>query len=491
MVGRKISHYEILRKLGQGGMGVVYLARDADLDRLVALKFLPTATADSAERIARFLREARAISALNHPHIAIIYSIEETIEFKFLALEYLPGGTLKKRIREAKARGERMALRLAVEWTAQIAEGLAHAHRRGLVHRDVKPSNVLFTEEGRIKIADFGLAKKSAESPDPTETGLAIGTPRCMSPEQALGRAVDERSDIFSLGIVLFELIAGEPPFHAGRAATLMHEIVYKTAPPLSGFRDGVPPALQMVVTKALEKDPAARFQSMEELISALRASEGLLESASLSSSTVTLPCVLSGGRKRRPKLGLAAAIAATALMAGIVGTRFGLSHGSALPAEKRIAVLEFTNIGADPKNQPLVDRLMEVTANSLTRLESGSLQVVPAADIRRKGIASAGEAWQKEGASLAITGSVSRSGDAVQVMINLADTRSVTQLRTDALETDLADPALSQRVVEKIAGMLEALNAKPLSVASARSPRTELHYLEALGVHRNGVNSR
>lgn len=467
MIGRKISHYEILEKLGQGGMGVVYLARDANLDRLAALKFLPPAMADSEEKIARFFQEARAISALNHPHIATIYGIEDTSEYKFLALEYLPGGTLKNKMAAQKARGERASWRLAAGWTAQIGEGLAQAHRRGIIHRDVKPSNILFTEEGWAKIADFGLAKRvSPADSDLTETGFAIGTPRSMSPEQAMGRAADERSDIFSLGIILFELIAGEPPFREAPSATLLHGIVYKPAPPLSRFRNDAPPGLEAVVSKALKIDPAARFQRMEELVTALCAAAGLPEYAATASSsissTITLRRILPGGHSVRRKPALVAGIAGIVLLAGALGGPLVRFHGRELPVEKRIAVMQFTNIGADPETQPLIDALMEESANSLTRLELHGLSVVPAADIRGEHIASAGEAWRKAGAHLAITGSVSRSGDTVRIMINLAETRTVTQLSTDELETSVSDPALNERAVEKIVRMLQALAAKP-----------------------------
>ena len=285
MVGRRVSNYEIVEKLGEGGMGVVYRARDTTLGRFVALKFLPPRIVSSPEQIARFRREARAISALNHPHIATIHGMEQEGEFIFLILEYLPGGSLRQKLTARKTSRERLSSDEAVDWTIQIAEGLAHAHEHGIIHRDVKASNVLFTAEGQIKIADFGLAKiaaaasAGAEGGDLTSSGHAIGTPPCMSPEQAQGREVDRRTDIFSLGVVLFEMIAGELPFHAPNTTAMLHEVAYTPAPPLSRFRNGVPDDLQTIVSRMLEKNADSRYQSMNDVLAGLRSLKDRMES--------------------------------------------------------------------------------------------------------------------------------------------------------------------------------------------------------------------
>ncbi len=494
MAGSKFSHYEVLKKLGEGGMGVVYLAHDTDLDRKVALKFLPSEMVDSTEKIARFRQEARAISALNHPHIATIYGTEEAGEVKFLVFEYLPGGTLREDQLARNTRGEKTPLRLAVDWTIQIAEGLAHAHRHGIIHRDVKSSNVLFTEEGQVKIADFGLAKNAKEDTGITETGIAVGTPRCMSPEQAQGLPVDERTDIFSLGIVLFELIAGAAPFRGSHAMALMHELLYAPTPCLSRFRNDVPAALQAVVSKALEKAPESRYQTMIDFAAALRAQpcwqEGAAQRDQSSQATLTLAHASSSGPQRRWKVALGVVLAAgIPFVAGVTGVRHQAANWfflRPLPAEKRIAVLEFTNIGADPKNQALTQGIMEVVSNSLTGMEGGAVMVVPATDVRKERVTSTKDAWRRLDATLAVTGSVDRNGEAVKVMINLVDTRSVTQLRSETLRTDLADPALSDRVVEKVALMLEPAIApqdpKTLRDSEAHAPGAERYYIEGLG---------
>jgi serine/threonine-protein kinase len=491
---RSVSHFEIVRKLGEGGMGVVYQARDTNLGRYVALKFLPPHLASSEERIARFRQEARAISALNHPRIATIHGIEETAELKFLVLEYLPGGTLLDKLLERASSGAMPSLRQCVEWAIQIAEGLAHAHRHGIVHRDIKSSNVLFTEDGQLKIADFGLAKIAAEdgvSGAHTVGGLAMGTPVYMSPEQVRGQEVDERTDIFSFGVLLFELITGKMPFRNTDTPAVLHDLAYTPAPPLGTFRDGVPDALQSVVSRMLEKDPALRYQTANDLLADLRAlSAGSLPDVP-ASLLETLEIARPAGWKRHRRL-----ITAAVLAAGLIGASAAVwpaRHSVAnwmyphpIPAEKRVAVLPFVNIGGDPV---LCDGLFEVVSNALSRLEQlhGVLVVVPAADVRKEGVTSTREAGMLLGANLAITGSVQRTGKGVQVTLSLSDTRSVTQLRSERIQAQLPElAAMQDEVVEKVAHMFElALQeeaAQSLKAGDTTVPAAYPSYVDGLG---------
>jgi serine/threonine-protein kinase len=506
MLGRTVSHYDILEKLGEGGMGVVYRARDVNLGRFVALKLLPRHLVDSREKAARFRQEARAISALNHPHIATIYGFEEADGAACLVLEYLPGGSLRQKMAALKAMGQFPSLRMALDWTMQMAEGLSHAHRRGIIHRDIKASNILFTEDDRVKIADFGLAKMaynedaSRAPADLTQSGAAVGTPACMSPEQALGGEVDQRSDLFSLGIILFELITGEMPFQGSSIPTILHEIVYAPAAPLSSLRNGVSDALQRIVSKALEKNPAFRYQTADDLLADLHEVRGQLEpsdSKDLALEDTVSVTKAPVRRSRAGRIALAAAIVAGALLPAaapdIRRRAAGLIHWQSIPAEQRIAVLPFANIGDDPRNQALVDGLMEVVTNSLTRLEQshGSLLVVPASDVRSERTTGAHDAWKKFGANLAITGSVERSGATVRVTINLVDTRKVTQLRTDVVRANLSVEAISDGVVKKVAHMLdpelEAQDRQTLRAGETSLAAADRYYVEGLGyLHLN-----
>lgn len=500
---QRVSRYEIVRKLGEGGMGVVYQARDSDLGRFVALKFLSSHLLDSPERIARFRQEARAISALNHPRIATIYGIEDSGDQKFLVLEYLPGGTLRQKLLLARSAGVLPPLAECVQWAIQIAEGLAHAHDHGIIHRDIKSSNVLFTEDGNIKIADFGLAKFSpgAQRPDAeqvsTASGNAMGTPVYMSPEQARGQEVDERSDIFSLGILLFELIAGQMPFRNTDTPAVLHDIVYTPAPPLAAFRDGVPQGLQDIVSRMLEKDPAARYQTARELVADLKALAATLDSRATPSALETVTLQHQPRSKHRRRILAFGAVAAGLALGGALPPVW---HAVAarilpkpLPAHKRVAVLRFANIGGDPANQTLCDGLFEVVSNALSQLESfeGTLLVVPAADVRKESVSSVREAGLSLGANLAVTGSVQRlDANRVQVMISLSDTRTVTQLRSETIRAALPDlAAVQDEAAGKVARMLEIVlqprAAQTLKAGNTLVPAAYPLYVEGLGYLR------
>ncbi len=269
MIGKTISHYEILEKLGEGGMGVVYKARDVRLDRFVALKVLPAQFLVSSEEVARFQQEARAISSLNHPNIATIYDVDQIDGQNFLVLEYLAGGTVKSKLRQLYSSGSSLAIAEIVDYGLHTAEGLAHSHRHGIVHRDIKTENLMLSDEGNIKITDFGLAKlKGAEGV--TRVGTTVGTAAYMSPEQFRGEEIDRRSDIFSFGIVLYELTTGKLPFRGEHEAALSYSIVNENPVPLASFRSEVPASLEHVIGRCLEKDKEKRYQSAEEIFADL-----------------------------------------------------------------------------------------------------------------------------------------------------------------------------------------------------------------------------
>jgi len=265
MIGQTISHYRILEKLGEGGMGVVYKAEDTKLDRIVALKFLPSHQNASDGSNARFLREARAASALNHPNVCTIYDIKEFEEQTFIVMEYVEGQTLCK----AK---EGMSVARAVEVIAQVADGLAAAHEKGIVHRDIKADNIMVRTDGRAQIMDFGLAKLPGVSLL-TRAGSTVGTTAYMSPEQAQGAEADHRTDIFSLGVVLYEVLAGQLPFKGTHEAAVMYEVINVDPQPSSTVNPDVQPNVDAVVMKCLEKDKEKRYQSAREVSADLRSS--------------------------------------------------------------------------------------------------------------------------------------------------------------------------------------------------------------------------
>ncbi|MCI0698144.1 serine/threonine-protein kinase [candidate division KSB1 bacterium] len=266
MIGQIISHYKILEKLGAGGMGVVYKAQDLKLDRFVALKFLPPDLSVNEEEKQRFIHEAKAASALDHPNICNIHEIDETKDGQiFICMAHYEGETLQK-----KVSSNQLSVNSVIDIAIKIAQGLAAVHAHGIVHRDIKPANIIVTNDGAVKIVDFGIAKLAGATRIPT-TGTTIGTPMYISPEQARGETVDHRTDIWSLGVVLYEMLTGRPPFKEEVEQALLYSILHEKPKPLSKYRAGVPERLQPIVDKALDKNPEARYQHIEELLADLR----------------------------------------------------------------------------------------------------------------------------------------------------------------------------------------------------------------------------
>ncbi len=275
MVGRTLMHYKVVAELGAGGMGVVYEALDLRLDRRVALKILPADKSDDQQRRARFLHEARTASALNDPHIVTIFDIFTVDDTDVLVMELVPGRTLRDILNDGP-----MPLVKALDVALQVAEGVGAAHTAGIVHRDLKPGNVMVTERGRVKVLDFGLAKlvgsgSLADQPTTlapaTLAGMLLGTVDYMSPEQARGEPIDARSDVFSLGAMLYEMIAGARPFTSGHALGVLHEIAYGAIVPLRARRADATADIERIVLRALERDVTQRYQTMEAFNAELR----------------------------------------------------------------------------------------------------------------------------------------------------------------------------------------------------------------------------
>jgi hypothetical protein len=321
--GQKLSHYEIVRRIGAGGMGEVYLARDTNLDRDVAVKVLPEEVADNQRHLARLEREAKAIAALSHPNILAVYDFGKSNGVAYVVTELLEGQTLRERLS-----GGPMAPRKATELGRQIAGGLAAAHDKGIVHRDLKPENLFVTGEGRVKILDFGLATAPGERPgqdEPvdtetrtrvTEPGTVLGTVDYMSPEQVRGEPTDNRSDLFSFGLVLYEMITGSRAFHRDTKAETMTAILKEEPRDISSVAADVPHELAAIIRRCLEKHPGERFHSSHDLAFSLEALSGS------SVSTGTAAAIKGvGGPRRRPGAALTAFLVVAALVVGAAAT--------------------------------------------------------------------------------------------------------------------------------------------------------------------------
>jgi serine/threonine protein kinase/tetratricopeptide (TPR) repeat protein len=373
MIGQTISHYKILDKLGEGGMGVVYRAEDTKLHRTVALKFLPPTLLATDDDRKRFIREAQASASLNHPNIATVFEVDESASQPFIALEYIEGLSLAEKVKSGPLKLEEV-LNIAV----QASEGLQAAHEKGIVHRDVKCQNIMVTNRGQVKILDFGLAKLRGASVM-TRAGTTLGTMGYMSPEQLKGEPVDHRTDIWALGVVLYELIAGRKPFHGDYEDAVAYQMLNKQPEPLTGIRTGVPMELDRIISKALRKEREGRYQHLDELLVDLRSLQKDPGSGSVSRQVqvparfVKRSMVLYGG--------MAAILVLIALVwlslyrfDGTEKAGSGLKADAPHPAgdakrKPSIAVLPFKNISSDAEQEYFCDGMTEQIITNLSHL--------------------------------------------------------------------------------------------------------------------------
>jgi TolB-like protein/Flp pilus assembly protein TadD len=367
MIGRTISHYTILEKLGEGGMGVVYRARDLTLNRIVALKFLPPHLVAGEEESVRLLQEARAASGLNHPGICTIHAIGEHEGAAFIDLEYVDGQTLGSLLLQGP-----LPLTTAIAYTLQICEALQEAHANGIVHRDIKAENVMVTSRDRIKVMDFGLAKLKG-SEKITRPLSTIGTLAYMSPEQVRGEEADARSDIFSLGVLLYEMLAGRLPFRGDHEAAVVYSIAHEDPEPIASVRSGVSPDLQRIVNRALEKNPAARYQSAADVIVDLRQVErGSVptgESANAPPRTTSPAPRGQSATKFRTRWVISGIVVILLIAAALVLYRSGPGAGGGTSGgRKMLAVLPFENLGASERDY-FADGITEEITSKLSGL--------------------------------------------------------------------------------------------------------------------------
>lgn len=422
MIGKTILHYKILDKLGAGGMGVVYKAADTKLDRTVAIKFLPKHIAGNSEERERFVIEAKAAASLNHPNVTHIYAIEEDEDEIFIVMEYIEGQELKSIV---EAHGDApLPVNDIVNYAAQIAEGLQAAHKKDIVHRDIKSANIMLTNEGQIKIMDFGLAKVRGGA-QVTKVGTTLGTTAYMSPEQTRGEEVDQRSDIWSLGVVVYEMLTGELPFKGEYEAATIYEILNEEPKAIQHFRQNVPNAFEALVSEMLQKDANKRIQSAVEVLERLK----------------TKPTETQSQKE-----------------------------------EKSIAVLYFENMSPDKENDYFCAGITEDIIIDLSKIHQ--LKVIPRSDVLpfRTQEVNSRKVGEILGVTYILEGSVRKAGQQIRVTTQLINVQTGFQIwaeRYDRLLEDIFEVQIE--LSEKIAEALKVSLSESEKESLAQKPTDDL----------------
>jgi serine/threonine-protein kinase len=480
--GDRLGPYDIVELVGTGGMGDVYRARDSKLGRDVAIKVLPPLFSTNADRLARFDREARTLASLNHPHILTVHDIEHVDGRPYLVTEFVDGGTLK-----TWALSDTRTWRQSVELLVGVADGLAVAHAAGIVHRDVKPDNILISTHGYATLADFGLARlfegddRAATPPATvvrTQPGMIVGTIAYMSPEQAAGKPADARSDIFSFGVVLYEVLAGRQPFAGASDLEVLQRVQHQPAEPLS---EEIPPALRMVVEKAMEKDPAERYQSMRDMVVDLRR---------LARHTVETRAPVATRSRRRVALAVAALVI---IAVGAMALWTMRPTATDAPRIRSIAVLPLQNLSRDPDQEFFSDGTTDALISNLAQIND--LVVIARTSVMRyKGTTKTVPEISREllGVDAILEGSVQRVGGTVRITVQLIRGSTGTLLWARQYERDAADVLkLEAEVARTIAQEIQAhLTPEEAGrLASARQINPDAHEAFLLGrYHRNKI---
>lgn len=422
MIGKTITHYRMIEKIGEGGMGVVYKAEDNKLKRTVALKFLPAELIRDDEARQRFIQEAQAAAALDHPNICTVFEIDEADARTFIAMAYIAGKSLKHRIAEGPLKIDE-ALAIAV----QVARGLQAAHEKGIVHRDIKPANIMLMENGQAKIMDFGLAKLEWGS-DLTKTATLMGTVAYMSPEQARGEKVDPRTDIWSLGCVIYEMITGQRPFRSEHEQTALYAILNEEPQPVSALRKGVPGELENVLRTCFQKDPRKRYRNVDHLLNDLK---GVDENFA---------------DFERP------------------------SRTEAKSTAPSVAVLPFVNMSADPENEYFSDGLAEELINALTKIKG--LRVVA----RTSSFAFKGEkidireVGRRLSVKTVLEGSVRKADNRLRITAQLIKVEDGYHLWSERYDRDLEDVfAIQDEITARIVNHLKSALTGPSAAIKER----------------------
>ncbi|MBI4547040.1 MAG: protein kinase [Ignavibacteriae bacterium] len=497
MIGQTISHYKILEKLGEGGMGVVYKAQDLKLNRTVALKFLPQRVSAQETERARFLQEAQSAAILNHPNICTIYAIEEHEGQQYIVMEFIDGVTLREKIQGASPTVWRAGFKLqdAVSYAIQIGEALQEAHSKGIVHRDIKPENIMINAKNQIKVMDFGLAKLKG-SLKLTKTSSTVGTLAYMAPEQIQGGEVDARSDIFSFGIVLFEMLTGRLPFRGEHEAAMVYSIVNEPPESLLKHRPDVSTELERIINRALEKEPEDRYQHVDDMVSELRrikkqsakvsrtslADMKIPQTSEASPSQQVGKVEVSIPKKKNRFVLIAGPLAGVLILAVAGYFLFFASHKSI----DSLAVLPFVNAAGDPNADYLSDGITESLINGLSQLSN--LTVMSRSSVfHYKGKEIDPQKAGKElGVKAVLTGRVTQRGDNLLISTELVDVSNNSHIWGDQYNRKLSDIFSIQEEISK-----EISEKLSLKLAGDETKKLTKHYTESTDAYQLYLKGR
>jgi len=465
--------YRIIEEIGRGGMGIVYKAEDTKLKRVVALKFLPQQWISDKEARERFIHEARAASALDHNNVCAIHEIEETEDGRmYIAMAFYEGESLREKIKREPLKTEE-----AVAIAAQVAQGMAKAHQKGIVHRDLKPANILVTNDGVAKIVDFGLAKLAGQV-KLTREGATVGTVAYMSPEQARGDAVDQHTDIWSLGVVLYEMLSGKLPFKGDYEQSLIHSILKSELEPITKFRKDLPAGLANIIAKTLVKNTAVRYQTMDELAEDLNAvAEGL-------KPLRAKPGLFQGRILGLRKTYAFAAFAVFAILVALALFFLFINRGQVYDS---IAVLPFEDLSQAKNNEYFCDGISETLISALTNIEGLWVPARTSAFFFKGKTQDIREIGQKLGVDNVLEGSVQVAGDNLRIIARISNVQNGRQVWSEIYNRKMADIFSIQDDIVK--AMVTALKIKLLGEKGAPLIKNYTDNFEAYRLYLQGLN--
>lgn len=495
MIGRIISHYKIIEKLGEGGMGVVYKAEDTKLKRIVALKFLPHHLSITNEDNTRLLNEAQMTAKLNHPHICTVHDIEEADDGKFIVMEFVDGITLRAKIKESS-----LSIEESINYAIQIGEALEEAHTQGVIHRDIKPDNIMINSKNQIKVMDFGIAKLK-EGLGVTRTMSTSGTLSYMAPEQLSNSKIDGRADIFSLGVLFYEMLTSRLPFRGDHQAAMMYSIMNEEPEPINKYLSEASSEMLHVLNRALEKDPGDRYQHIDDMVSELhrvqkqsarisRRTLGETHDHALGGKTTESPSLehitsetlhkIQSQKRIRSLFGLG--IIVVLLIAGFIGYMSFFSKHQSIDT---IAVLPFENVGADPNTEYLSDGITESLINTLSQLSNLSVMSRSSVFHYKGKEIDPQKAGKELSVKAVLIGRVTQRGDNLQISTELIDVSNNTHIWGAQYNKKLSDILNVQEEISKEISQqlsLKLINEDEKNLTKRSTENTEAYQLYLKG---------